>query len=396
VSKVFAEYFLSNSHSVYIYARPEPGRKIDLGSVAYREGLEVYFGKKTYSPVIKSLSSRDLMKWVTKNSLDLILFNEQHSFLEVESVKQMGIKTAAYIDYYREDTIELFSIYDLLICVTKRHYSVFDWHPGAIYMPWGVKPETFTSVESSRSFDFFHSCGNDPYRKGTDIFIKSLFSVSETTALIHTQTDLFKSLPQVSDELRCLIDSGRLTVVHDDISPPGLYGSGKIYAYPARLDGLGLTVCEALASGLPVVVTDSAPMNEFVNDKIGSVVATYKSWARSDGYYWPKVEVRPEVFGEALNDSLSLYKNGILKPEICRSYVYKERNIQHNFQPLDSIIGRLQFTPSLNQQLSNQIKYSPSSRFPIQYRSIYGVFFTLRGFYLKFRTFWNRRPRDYN
>jgi len=51
-----------------------------------------------------------------------------------------------------------------------------------------------------------------------------------------------------------------------------LYYLGDVYVYPTTLDGLGLTVYEALASGLPVIATDVAPMNEIITEDNGKLV----------------------------------------------------------------------------------------------------------------------------
>ena len=58
----------------------------------------------------------------------------------------------------------------------------------------------------------------------------------------------------------------RIEFIEKTVSAPGLYFRGDVYLYPTRLEGIGLTICEALASGLPVITTNDAPMNEFVID----------------------------------------------------------------------------------------------------------------------------------
>ena len=62
---------------------------------------------------------------------------------------------------------------------------------------------------------------------------------------------------------------------------------GNVYVYPTRLEGIGLTIYEALACGLPVLTTNYPPMNEIINSKIGRLVKVKRNYCRSDGYYWP-------------------------------------------------------------------------------------------------------------
>ena len=72
----------------------------------------------------------------------------------------------------------------------------------------------------------------------------------------------------------------------ETVAAPGLYHLGDIYVYPSILDGLGLTVAEALSCGLPCIVPDNAPMNEFIQSGINGRIADVEYlYARSDGYF---------------------------------------------------------------------------------------------------------------
>jgi glycosyltransferase involved in cell wall biosynthesis len=78
----------------------------------------------------------------------------------------------------------------------------------------------------------------------------------------------------------------RIEVIVGTFSPFP-YEDGDVYVYPSRLDGIGLTLPEAIASGLPAITTDNAPMNEFVIDDVnGKLVRVDRFLGRHDGYYW--------------------------------------------------------------------------------------------------------------
>jgi len=83
------------------------------------------------------------------------------------------------------------------------------------------------------------------------------------------------------------LEQFNIKVIQETVTAPGLYHLGDVYAYPTTLDGLGLTVFEALACGLPVITTNCAPMNEVINKDNGYLVDVEKIHSRSDGYYWP-------------------------------------------------------------------------------------------------------------
>ncbi len=142
-----------------------------------------------------------------------------------------------------------------------------------------------------------------PARKGTDTLIRAFGSVrGAARLLVHTQVPLEGEFPELAGEIRALVAEGRLEVVVGTVGAPGLYHRGDVYVYPSRLEGIGLTIAEALACGLPVIVLDQPPMNEFVDrdGSWGALVPVARQYARIDGYYWPQCSVEPRALAVAM------------------------------------------------------------------------------------------------
>lgn len=275
---------LSEHGRVFVYAR---GEKYARGNSNW-DLPYVHWGKRLHWAGSGKIDKRDFMQWISSNRIDCLIFNEQRWWQPIKWAKEKGVKCGAYVDYYTDDTISAFVAYDFLLCNTTQHYSVFKWHPGAILVPWGTdtnvfKPEDGAWGDRSGQVVFFHSAGMQPARKGTDIVVEAFQSIRESVnarLVIHTQRPLdFSVGPNVEVILRT-------------VGAPGLYHLGDVYVYPTRLDGIGLTVCEALSCGLPVIATDVAPMTDFVKDgENGILVKVTGTHRRSDGYYWPMSEV---------------------------------------------------------------------------------------------------------
>jgi glycosyltransferase involved in cell wall biosynthesis len=229
-----------------------------------------------------------------------------------------------YVDYYTEETIPFFERYDFLICNTKRHYGVFDWHPGAHYVCWGTDIDLYTPHNCSNDdvVRFFHSAGFNPLRKGTDFILKAFEKIESPHAklIIHSQRSLKKFFPKMETLIEMLIKTGRLEYHEKTIGAPGLYHLGDVYLYPSRLDGLGLTVAEALACGLPIVTCDAAPMNEFVNINNGWLAGVRRVHSRKDGYYWPIHEIDEKNFLSIIQSILHDPKILEKKKENARRY----------------------------------------------------------------------------
>ncbi|HRP89097.1 MAG TPA: glycosyltransferase family 4 protein [Edaphocola sp.] len=294
VSKQYMEV-LQQRYNVFIYARA--GESYAKNNPKW-DFDNVYWSKRIDSPfTVTVIDKKEFISWIKKNKIETIIFNEQHWWPPLIWCKELGIKTIAYIDYYTEETVSLFEIYDFLICNTKKHLSAFKWHKGAIYIPWGTEIELFKPLTRNRSQNeklvFFHSCGMNPLRKGTDLLLKALANIKSNKfkLIIHTQTDLINFFPELEKQISKFEKEGILEVINKTVNAPGLYYLGDVYVYPTRLEGIGLTMVEAIASGLPIIVPDCGPMNEFVQEGVSQTVSVEKLFSRYDGYYWPQNEV---------------------------------------------------------------------------------------------------------
>ena len=286
VSRAYAET-LSKENSIFIYARG--GEAFGIGDPKW-DIPNVNW--TTLGSVV--IDKRDFIQWIRQNEIQLIFFNEQeHWWPPVLWANEVGVKTITYVDYYTKRMLRWFEVFDALWCNTKRHYSVFKWHPGALYLPWGTDVELFQPQRRipNKNLIFFHSAGMGGFnlRKGTDILVQSFQKVKGPAELIiHSQVP---AETYGSDISKLISADKRIRFIHKTVPMPGLYHLGDVYVYPNRLDGLGLSVTEALACGLPVICTDSAPCNEIVIPGVtGWCVPIKNIKYRVDKYYWPETE----------------------------------------------------------------------------------------------------------
>jgi glycosyltransferase involved in cell wall biosynthesis len=63
----------------------------------------------------------------------------------------------------------------------------------------------------------------------------------------------------------------------------GLFNLGDVYIYPTYVEGVGLTITEAMSTGLPVVTTNFPTMNEWIDDDVNGIlinVSKVEKWRR--------------------------------------------------------------------------------------------------------------------
>lgn len=289
VSKQFKDVW-KTENEVFIYAR---GGESVAKNQSEWQTTNITYGKRYKFTTLDLIDINHFKKWIIESDLDIVFFNEQHMWKPVLACVDLGVTIGSYVDYYTEETIQLFGIYDFLICNTKRHFSVFEWHPQVFYIPWGTDIKIYNHNNKKKTENnqliFFHSAGMNPYRKGTDLTIRSFYNLKSDISklLIHTQVNLIKFFPELTSSINELIKNGRLEIIEKTVTAPGLYHKGDIYVYPSRLEGIGLTIAEASASGMPVLTTNEAPMNEFIEENInGKLIDVNFRKKRKDNYYW--------------------------------------------------------------------------------------------------------------
>lgn len=304
---------------------------------------------------------RQFKKWIEDNQLNILFFNEQreNSIVIKTRLEFPELIIGSYMDYYTVETVKEFDVYDFLICNTRRHYSAFNWHRQCFYLKWGTDTELYKPGEEiHEELTFFHSAGMSE-RKG----VKSLLRVfmesdlhTKSKLVIHTQVPLQRFVDYSTEEL----EKNNVEVIEGTVSAPGLYYKGDVYAYPAKLDGLGLTLYEALASGLPVIGTDIPPINEVIDDNVGRLVRVKEQINRNDNYYWPLCIIDEENLYEQMkffvdNKELLEQLKRNAREKALNEYTWNHRKDELN-QIFDSVV-RMDNVPLAQLKQETKQKY---------------------------------------
>ncbi len=369
VSKAYIDA-LYESHEVHIYAR---GKVCKANAGASSSQTMVTYGRPVRGKRGTYIDWKDFKKWVELNRLDIVIFNEQQSWDIILKIQQsdMSIIIGAYIDYYTPETAPLFWLYDFLLCNTRRHYSVFKSHPQAWYIPWGVDLKTFKvsqlplEEKTDRPVIFFHSCGSSPIRKGADLVVRAYQRVTGNTELIiHSQEEFsekcraykqtYEYVEQESsiDIEDLLKKDRRIKLIEKEVGAPGLYHLGDVYVYPSRLDGIGLSMAEALACGLPLIATNTPPMNEFVVQGVNGRLVTVEEFrCRADNYYWPMSICSEDELSNAMQWYVDNMERLAEFKKQARLYAEKNLDWKRNSIELSDMIQEVTPLKSMNDDL---------------------------------------------
>lgn len=211
----------------------------------------------------------EIQDYLTKYTPDVLIFLEYpYNWDFPRMAHAMGIKVAwvPMLDSVgtpwleREQVVQCISMFMAPTkfahtCLTGKGYP-------SVYTPWPVDTEWFKFIQRKpgEKITLIHNAGYVGAnltlpRKGTDLVLSAFHRVKNNG---------FKLIVRSQD----VIDSPLLTGVDyrqgELMDERSLYAVGDVYLAPSRMEGLGLPIGEAMASGMPVITTDGSPMNEKV------------------------------------------------------------------------------------------------------------------------------------
>lgn len=154
-------------------------------------------------------------------------------------------------------------------------------------LPLGIDPLLFNphaqpidSIKATigASYCFLYNGGVTP-RKGTDILVNAFlneFGANEPVCLLIKDSDIYgKGMAARIKDLSSRNDIARIiylceNIPHEQLA--GLYRSADCYVHPYRAEGYGLPIVEAMACGLPAIVTGGGACLDYVDPESGYFV----------------------------------------------------------------------------------------------------------------------------
>ena len=149
----------------------------------------------------------------------------------------------------------------------------------------GVEPPDPTATVEAPELDglsgfvFLHVSSAFP-RKGVDVLLRAYFEAfdgsSPVSLVLKTFPNPHNRVGQLLDELRATYhdppDVRWIDRDFEDRELDALYGLADCYVHPARGEGFGLPVAEAMAAGVPVIAVAHAGLADFVSEETAVTV----------------------------------------------------------------------------------------------------------------------------
>lgn len=319
VSRAYRQSLLEGGHNVFIYAR---------GSHAGREPWDI--GHVTNGDLTSNnINWQHFQEWLLSNNISVCIFVEQREDKEViDMTEKIGIRTIGFVDYYTKgagdwDAPSSFNRYSIILCHTKHHLEVLGDNPKTRFIQWGTDTNYFVpnpNADFSKArfllnAGFIGKNGRKGVKEAIDAFRRYVYGKYDATLYIHAQRAYggFKKATGCPG-IEVVIDEND----SDELSE--IYHHGNVFLYPSKHDGLGLSMAEALASGLPCIATDGPPINEFVREgHDGFLIKVDRFEQRGDKHHWPEAFINTSSLGEHMAHLAA-------NPDIISRYAVNARN----------------------------------------------------------------------
>lgn len=153
---------------------------------------------------------------------------------------------------YRESMDE----FDTIIVPSEHNVELFGrYHPNVRYVPLGIDPNDWHYTPREESHQFRFLCGGSGARKGTDLAHKAFRTVFPRPARLDPVPTLVMKNPKGEDFYGPHVEmvTGRMS----DADEIALYESCHVYVQPSRGEGFGLQPLQAIAQGMPTILTNA-------------------------------------------------------------------------------------------------------------------------------------------
>ena len=208
-------------------------------------------------------------------------------FEETQKLKKMGIKLINYPDWILRGDIEKYKgLYHVNLSHVKRNHQwlVDGGVESPTYIPWGVIINNFPFIERKvkNKIKFYINIGTGTLRKGYQLIPNALNRMKGKNILerilkpkYHDFSFIATSIKNSEHRLNKRFmkyfnnhPNCELSFKTADNTRGGLFNLGDVYIYPTTKEGVGLTITEAMSTGMPIVTSNYPTMNEWLEDDV--------------------------------------------------------------------------------------------------------------------------------
>ena len=290
-------------HESFVLARPKKERGPRPGAL---DRDDVWDQPDVTESAAYEITAEEYERWVADNGIEAILCDQNYQFEEIARLRENGVRTIGrfvWEHFAKEHVDGAKGAFDVIYSFTKAEQARYaEMGIDSPYIPWGCHPELIAAGEALRrpaadpaapggeaeeaggTLVFLFPGGFLGHRKPLEPVLDAFMATSDQRLRLLVKAQVERK--QVQPALDAAARDSRIEVrVGDSVTADHLreVAACDVTIAPARWEGLGLPLYEAIAFGQPAITNDAAPMNEAIHDGVNGVLvgATQNGTAKS-------------------------------------------------------------------------------------------------------------------
>lgn len=246
----------AQTHDLYVHLKPDKTLVVDISHLT---GYPNDFSRYPDGVVAQGFEIQNSVIDSFLEGLDVIFTVEcPYNHYLYAKARQMGVKTVEQYNFewsafHQHDLPKP----DLLLAPSTWRMKEMGKYAPVKYLHVPVDRQMFPFKAKHKAKKFLHIAGHRTFgdRNGTAILLEALpYIQSQVEIVIRTQDDLPRPYTD-----------HRLTIIKEDVKDrKDLYNDEDVLILPRKYGGLSLQLNEALSLGMPAIMLNIAPQNEFL------------------------------------------------------------------------------------------------------------------------------------
>jgi 1,2-diacylglycerol 3-alpha-glucosyltransferase len=281
-------------HETFVLARPKKERGPRPGAL---DRDDVWDQPGVTEASAYDIPGAEYERWVSDHGIEAIFCDQNYQFAELAALRARGVRTIGRFvwEHFSADHVAAArQAYDVVFSLTRAEQ---DRYAGmgieSPYVRWGCHPELLAIAaetadrrpQTAGTVTYVFPGGFLGHRKPVEPVLEAFTATEDPRLRLLVRTQVERRQMEPAAEA-----AGRDPRIELDVGDKPTrqhlreMASCDVCVSPARWEGLGLPLYEAIAFGMPTITNDAPPMNEAINDGVnGLLVASHPNGTAKSG-----------------------------------------------------------------------------------------------------------------
>jgi 1,2-diacylglycerol 3-alpha-glucosyltransferase len=266
-------------HETFVLARPKKERGPRPGAL---ERDDVWDQPNVTEGSEYDIPAEEYGAWVEANGIEVVFCDQNYQFDEIRRLRERGVRTVGrfvWEHFSPEHVAGAKQAFDVVYSLTRAEQARYrELGIESPYVTWGCHPELVAVGDARAPGDnaavtYIFPGGFLGHRKPIEQVIEAFTRTTDARLRLLVKTQVKRR--QLRPVREAAKDDERIEIlVEDEATADHLqrFAANDVCLAPARWEGLGLPLYEAMAFGMPVVTNDDPPLNEAVRDEYNGLL----------------------------------------------------------------------------------------------------------------------------